>query len=569
MAGLAVADAFTVESFLDGTHHSYVVSMSSGKPTILHMGDIATQEPNGLKLSVRVDAQKTQVYQTTAERIYKYFTYKPTVNIDINMELVSVGPSTSNWSIAEAKGGARYGYSNNYVVMAQVAYAIPDNQAIDTHKLRNMVFTINTGDVTFNPGRETLSLDTQTITKLNSMFKAAAAEIVSITQQAIALCSNDKEMYECYEKATQALPHALVQKIQLLCLGSPQLQSLIGSGSNFPVVPSEAFTMNTKNTLKIVYKQKHYKNFKDVQRVHATIQALFTVDHVIVDVKTKYTKGLQELYENDSVFVWKSTSNKVIENAVENAKTYLTAMGLPYKLASDIIPDESIKTSGNIPREGIYASRITSTRVPRSCKLDSSTLTTDTCLYLKLSNTTPVINSSSLTFDDYWALYKILARIGDMPVVWGVAKKYQAYTDKLENWVDFETYIEEKVKKTVFFTDSDHPSWANPHLISTSSLEGYPKAIQRHYENVVGYAAHIKKSNYVQANIQVLLKEMGVTLLPYEPPNPSEAATMDNDYPLSSALLFDSYRSYDMNSSRAQYIAKLEEFHAVHSNKEE
>ena len=39
MAGLAVpgTDAFTVESFLDGTHYTYIISMQKGKPVTISM----------------------------------------------------------------------------------------------------------------------------------------------------------------------------------------------------------------------------------------------------------------------------------------------------------------------------------------------------------------------------------------------------------------------------------------------------------------------------------------------------------------------------------------------------
>ncbi len=73
MAGLAVADMFTVESFLDGTLYSYVVSMQEGKPTILHLGTTSTQEPDGLKLSVEVNASAISMYRNTAKEVYQFF----------------------------------------------------------------------------------------------------------------------------------------------------------------------------------------------------------------------------------------------------------------------------------------------------------------------------------------------------------------------------------------------------------------------------------------------------------------------------------------------------------------
>ena len=571
MAGLAVADVFTVESFLDGTHYSYVVSMTNGNPVILHMGNSSTQASNGLKLSVQVDTEKIFNYRSAAEELYRFFTHKPNVNIDLDTELVTVGPSTDTWFMTQPPASC-YGYGNgngyhNYVVMAQVAYTIPTNSAINTQGLRNMVFIANTGDVTFNPGRETLSLDIRTTSKLNSMFKDTADEVVAITQQAMALCENDKELFECYHTATKSLPYELNKKVKLLSLASLQLRALVTEEYNFPVRTSCEFDTEVAHSLTLVYKQAHYKNFKEVTHSGADVQSLFTNDHVIVDVKTKFLKRLQALYDRTSVFLWKCTSTRDIEKSVKHAKQYLTAMGLTYKLASNILPDESTITKTKIPREGVYASRITGVTIPHGCKLDSSTLTDVTCLYVKLSNTTPILKSTELFFKDYWSLYRTLTACISMPVVYGVAKKYQSYVDKLTNWVDFETYIEGKIKDTVFHIATDHPNYINQRYIDRVSAVKYPDTVQRHYENVRGYRIYINQNTYIHSSTEELIKGMGATLKKYEPPHPSEETVMLSSYPLTYKLLFGitGYYQY-IDSEQAQYIAGLEEHYAVHAN---
>jgi hypothetical protein len=272
------------------------------------------------------------------------------------------------------------------------------------------------------------------------------------------------------------------------------------------------------------------------------------------------------------VFLWKCTSTRDIEKSVKYAKQYLTAMGLTYKLASDILPDESTITDTKIPREGVYASRIEGTTIPRSSKLDSSTLTGITCLYVKLSNTTPTLKNTELSFEDYWRLYRTLAAGIPMPVVYGVAKKYQSYVDNLANWIDFETYIEEKIKNTIFYIGTDHANYVNQSYIDKVSAEKYPDTVQRHYENIQGYHTHTGHNNYISPEVEELVKGMGATFKTYEPPHPSEETAMLNSYTLTNKLLFEwtrHYSSQDINPEQAQYIAGLEEYYAVHTNKPE
>jgi hypothetical protein len=55
MAGLAVADSFTVDSYYNGTHYSYAISMQNGVPVTMNLGTNPTEKPNGLLLTVALD----------------------------------------------------------------------------------------------------------------------------------------------------------------------------------------------------------------------------------------------------------------------------------------------------------------------------------------------------------------------------------------------------------------------------------------------------------------------------------------------------------------------------------
>ncbi len=362
----------------------------------------------------------------------------------------STGPSTDKWLIREVDRSKHYYEKGpNYIVMAQVAYVIPNSMAIKTQDLSNMVFFADTGSVTFNPGRETLSLDTKTISYLNTAFQDAAECIVEKIHESLALCTSDSEVYKCYTTAVKALPYTLTRQVKALPLTSKHFQALVSEGraNNLYVTPSTSFYGLTNNTLKVMYKSGYRKLFKECNEYAICASELFSLDHVIVDVKTNFTRSLQELYASTPVFLWRCQSTKHIEEAVQKAKDYITALGCTYKLASDILPEGFAKSTG-ISRKGLYVSHVSRDNISKSKLLSADKITEGTYLYLKLSNTVPILADSNFTFNQYMMAYRILRNITkDTPLIYGVAKKYQSYVDSLSNWVDFESYIKDKIKK--------------------------------------------------------------------------------------------------------------------------
>jgi len=116
MAGLAVSNAFTVESFYKGTLHSYAISMQNGVPVTLHMGNAPTDEPNGLRLAVSVDFDDISDYLKKAGYLYKYFDHKPSLNRDdVDIHLSVEEHISDDWFIQKPKD---HYTQTNYVVMS-------------------------------------------------------------------------------------------------------------------------------------------------------------------------------------------------------------------------------------------------------------------------------------------------------------------------------------------------------------------------------------------------------------------------------------------------------------------
>ena len=199
MAGLAVGDAFSIESYYEGILYSYVVSMKEGIPVTLHLGDTPTTERNGLKLSVAVENRSFSYYREKAEAIYKYFDYKPNINDEsVNMELDTETMIAEDWYVQKAAANNYSSNYDNFVVMSQVLYKIPQTSEIKTHDFRRLVLKAPAGAVTFNPGRESLTLDKKTVSYLNTAFSKVKEDYVAKSTTALAVCENDAELIKCF-----------------------------------------------------------------------------------------------------------------------------------------------------------------------------------------------------------------------------------------------------------------------------------------------------------------------------------------------------------------------------------
>lgn len=579
MAGLAVANAFTVESFHNGKHYSYAISMQNGVPVTMHLGDVNTTEPNGLKLSVTVDTDDIGKYVERTPKLYKYFDHKPNLNKDINVELDVSEHISENWFIQKATSVYD---RHNYVVMSQVAYQIPRNSAINTQGFLDLVIKAEPGAVTFNPGRESLSLNKATVEYLNAAFERIADEYVAAATAKLVTAENDRELMLTYRALTNSAPSKVAQKIDPEPYMSQNYKNLHSSYSYCTNTPSfrnlaqtDTFDTACNNMVNINYKTAYYRNSKQLKDC-TTIDFgdFFSCNHVVIDLKTKFKQAFNEYYSNERAVIWQRKGSVDIDEAVEFITEYLDEMGIEYKLASELVEELGIEDTLKAPatpREGFYASNITSNGVYKSEKMEEWELESQKYLYVKLKNTTPTISNEVYSFNDYMEAYALLAKIagsGNMPSIKGVAKKYQAVVEDLDNWVDFEQYIEEQMSQTIFkipsTTKIPHP---NRTLINDNTMYRYPKALRDYYTELRDYHEYTRDKAYIEyAHHISMAKQMGASFESYEPTKEVDLDYLESAFPKSYPML--TTRSYyDMTVDLLVHIAKLEEFYAIHSSK--
>lgn len=580
MAGLAVADAFTVESYYNGTHHSYVISMQNGVPVTMHLGDQPTDEPNGLKLSVAVDYDDVGSYISRAENLYKYFDHKPTLNRDdIDIELDISEHISDNWFITKQTRG---GYNRtNYVVMSQVAYEIPYSDEVDTQGFENLVIKAEPGSVTFNPGRETLSLNKTTVEYLNTAFERIKDEYVQAATNALILCNNDYELMKTYSGLVNSAPRKVAQHIDPTPFASNEFKSLFGTRGyyyNQSATPTfqylhmtNTFKGLTADTLTLSYKNSYYKTAKTFDSSNSqSWQEFFFAKHVIIDLKSKFRSALNEHFSGESLMTWQRASGQDIDEAVQHAKNFLDTMGISYQLASDIVESEGFQgeLKSIAPREGLYVSEVTDGTVYKSEKIQEWEVSSKDYLCLNLKNTTPIM-SEGKDFMQYQAAYNLLSRICSMPPIKGVAKKYKGFVEQLDNWLDFETYIEEKMKTAVFKEPNSSPvPKFSSRIFNNENYTSYPESLQYYYLEVREYHKFTRDAAYISyADDREIAKNFGATFVSYEPQYDVDMEVLESMFPKTLPLINGTgSRYWEPEPDLVVHLAKLEEFYAVHSS---
>lgn len=578
MAGLAVADAFTVESYYNSTLYSYAISIQNGVPVTLHLGNTPTNEPNGLKLSVTVNHDDMHHYTEKASSLYKYFDHKPILNNNnVDIELDISEHISDNWFIKKSENT----YSKaNYVVMSQVAYEIPYNSAVKTQGFQNLVIKAEPGSVTFNPGRESLSLNKPTINYLNAAFERIKDEYVQSATNTLVLANNDSELMSSYRSLVSVAPSEVAKAIDPTPFCSSEFKALFSSPyytSNTPsfhnLAMGTTFFSDTNDLISIVYKGRHYKTAKPLLSDNSITPAdFFNAKHVLIDVKSKFRSIINNHYEAENLITWQRKDKSDIDEAVKESKRYLDTLGIKYDLASKLVAELGEDLPSSVaPREGFYTSDIGSFGASKAKKMDKQDLTNQTYLYVKLKNTTPIIQDEKIGFKNLYYVYQILSKITSMPPVKGVAKKYQSYVNDLDNWVDFETYIKDKASNTAFkLPIENNIPYVNGSAINKHTYHLFPKDIVNYYNEVNRYYNFTVDKSFINDKVtKDLMESLGATFEYFEPDDDVDITELHKTYPKAMHYLTERGWYRDITPELISYIAKLENYHAVHTTEQQ
>lgn len=187
LSALAYSTSFTVESYYQGTHYAYLISIKDGKPVYLKLSETPSSSPNGLRLSLAVQAHDINTFIKEATYLYQFFDVKPTTNIPLVYPEILLEGET--WAITSGSFSAR-------LVMGNVPYAVSAYGLPSGTYLKAPI-----GSVSITPGRESLTMDAKTEKFLSQLMDTARADMnATINAQLQA----KTDLWEAWETVKQA-----------------------------------------------------------------------------------------------------------------------------------------------------------------------------------------------------------------------------------------------------------------------------------------------------------------------------------------------------------------------------
>ena len=169
----ALVDSFLVTSFHEGTKATYsCYKDENGVPQIALLAESQTDEV-GLSIQVDIPQFKIGEFEREAVEVYQYFDKLPSVNKDI---ATRIEQERSAYDLIEPDFAIGEKYGTFKAVMGNVAYTIPSELSLGCKGWAKF----NLGDLSFDPGRENLSLDERTKTNVKERLEEIKNKLVQI-----------------------------------------------------------------------------------------------------------------------------------------------------------------------------------------------------------------------------------------------------------------------------------------------------------------------------------------------------------------------------------------------------
>lgn len=203
------ASAFTVESRFEGTRRVYTCFKNEqGLPSISLMGEEATDEPNGVTVSLAVKRDDVDKFSEAARKAFMYFNPKPVIKGDNDWSPYRLNHTIAgaNWKIRETDSYARM--EKAYVVQGFVPYPVDADilsergmsYAANKVANTNIDLYVDIGQVEVAASREALSYDERTIQNLIDVLESAAKEMRISFQKEFDACTCQWEVAQLVGK---------------------------------------------------------------------------------------------------------------------------------------------------------------------------------------------------------------------------------------------------------------------------------------------------------------------------------------------------------------------------------
>jgi len=205
-----LVDSFTVVSYFNGKKSTYsCYKDENSEPQISLLTQDETTERNGLEVSMSIEDSIIHEFEEEAIRVYSYFEVTPNIN---KQSVIDSIESRKNRYSFYGDGFAfdpngRHG--NTKAVMGGVAYSIPSRY--DSFNCDGYI-VFEMGEISFDAGRESLSLDKKTIDAITRRSKEIKDKA---TENAIALIEKEQTHFKRLIKSRELMSLGFVDGLKI------------------------------------------------------------------------------------------------------------------------------------------------------------------------------------------------------------------------------------------------------------------------------------------------------------------------------------------------------------------
>lgn len=514
LSALAYSTSFTVESYYQGTHYAYLISIKDGKPVYLKLSETPSSAPNGLRLSLAVQAHDINTFIKEATYLYQFFDVKPTTNIPLNYPEILLEGET--WAITSGSFSAR-------LVMGNVPYAISAYGLPSGTYLKAPI-----GSVSITPGRESLTMDTKTEAFLSQLLDTARADMnATINAQLQA----KTDLWEAWETVKQAR----------------NMYNFKYDYSSMPTFFTDIFDdynyVKTQPEFKLATIDKYDSKFYS-----GGVRPSRKYKHVLIqDVASGYFNPALEYikkYPDETALVLRPNSNSKtsIQALLDAYPDFITKADLPEPvLISSLIPDKQRTTSTKLASHIFKPTWISSsgTGLGENTNIDE---VTDTIYYYKESP------------PDLSAITKALHILGIKLLI--APKKIHTLISTNPLFVECDDSIISSLlqAKTVNYFSQDFEDIRNYFPYQYTKYKSAQYDFVKIHDEI--YHKSLANNLYCSATVTSALKHFQFT--PTELTYPITWSDIENTYPL--------LNNFRYNQDRGQYYINLEDqAHALRS----
>ena len=318
------ADSFVIVSYFNGKASSYLAFKDGkGRPQITNTGSIDTEEENGIRIKVPVQAGDFGYFKSEAEYVFQTFEVKPNfIGLEANcdmpkgLKIDDTGYFSSGWG------------SSFYAIQGNVRYRI-DNDKIPRWFYRavsgDAFLYFNIGELGVAASREELAYDEgNTEQAIKDKVELVKAGFIDYINKELELM---KTPHEAGKRFNEIIKDSSID-------GSVVKDEIVWNGIDIQQFADRNHTVKLKRNCFYSAKDNFGSETLTIKKYHHPAFSCHDDLAVVIDVKTNFRRRIREYCHENNV---RMSNMVIIKDRVASTKAWSKVLkGMPVMLVSEM-----------------------------------------------------------------------------------------------------------------------------------------------------------------------------------------------------------------------------------------